>query len=47
VYQAAHAYSWTRLGYTYNWRNPDREIGLSEFIILGGSTIEIRFDFPL
>ncbi|MDY6950972.1 MAG: hypothetical protein SWE60_05630 [Thermodesulfobacteriota bacterium] len=26
-------YPWTRLGYTYDWGNPNDEIGLSEFII--------------
>ncbi|NQU13505.1 MAG: hypothetical protein HQ561_05125, partial [Desulfobacteraceae bacterium] len=25
---------WTRLGYTYDWGNPDDHVGLSEFIIL-------------
>ncbi len=25
---------WTRLGYTYDWGNPDDRVGLSEFIIL-------------
>jgi hypothetical protein len=26
-------YPWTRLGYTYDWGNPDSEVGLSEFIL--------------
>ena len=26
-------YPWTRLGYTYDWGNPDSDLGLSEFII--------------
>ena len=26
--------AWTRLGYTYDWGNPDDHVGLSEFIIL-------------
>jgi len=47
MYQGAHAYPWTRLGHTYDWGNSGSEIGPSEFIILGGPTIQIRFDFPL
>ncbi len=33
-------YPWTRLGYSYDWENPGSEIGRSEFIIFGDSTIE-------
>ena len=30
-------YPWTRLGYTYDWGNPEfPHVGLSEFVILGG-----------
>jgi hypothetical protein len=47
MYQGAHAYPWTRLGDTYGWGNPGSEIGPSEFIILGGLTTLIRFDFLL
>ncbi|MBN2238846.1 MAG: hypothetical protein JW712_03655 [Dehalococcoidales bacterium] len=35
-------YPWTRLGYTYDWGNPESEIGLSEFIIKEGSTVSIE-----
>lgn len=35
-------YPWTRLGYTYDWGNPDSEIGLSEFVIREDATIEIH-----
>ncbi|MGN0822968.1 MAG: hypothetical protein ACI4NG_04275 [Candidatus Gallimonas sp.] len=35
-------YPWTRLGYTY-YRGGDKEYGLSEFLILNGSEIEIEF----
>ena len=31
---------WTRLGYTYDWGNPDSDIGLSEFVIRKGAKIE-------
>ena len=37
-----NGYPWTRLGYTYDWGNPKSEIGLSEFIIMPGSTIKIH-----
>ena len=35
-------FPWTRLGYTYDWGNPESEVGLSEFIIAKGSTVTIR-----
>ncbi len=38
IYYGDHPYPWTGLGYTYDWGNPESEIGLSEFVILGGST---------
>ena len=33
---------WTRLGYTYDWGNPNSIIGLSEFVIRSGATVEIQ-----
>lgn len=38
----ANGYPWTRLGYTYDWGNTDSEIGLSEFVIRKGATIEVH-----
>jgi len=38
----AKGYPWTRLGYTYDWGNPDSEVGLSEFVITAGSTVKIE-----
>jgi hypothetical protein len=35
-------YPWTQLGYTYDWGNPRREIGLSEFVIEKGATVEVQ-----
>ncbi|MCW5976581.1 MAG: hypothetical protein KIT09_00815 [Bryobacteraceae bacterium] len=32
---------WTRLGYTYDWGNPDSIVGLSEFVIRKGAPVEI------
>lgn len=37
-----NGYPWTRLGYTYDWGNPNSEVGLSEFVINTGATIEIE-----
>ena len=34
-------YPWTRLGYTYDWGNPVTEVGLSEFVIRRGATVEV------
>lgn len=40
-------YPWTRLGYTYDWGNPDSEVGLSEFVIDQGSIIEVNGSYSL
>ncbi len=37
------AYPWTRLGYTYDWTNDGKDYGLTEFIILPNSTIEVEW----
>jgi hypothetical protein len=37
------AYPWTRLGYTYDWADNDTDYGLSEFIILPDSEIEVEW----
>jgi hypothetical protein len=34
-------YPWTRLGYTYDWGDSSRHIGLSEFIIRPGATVKV------
>lgn len=35
-------YPWTRLGYTYDWGNSNSEVGLSEFVIKEGATVQIH-----
>ena len=35
-------YPWTRLGYTYDWGNPESEVGLSEFIVAAKSKVSIE-----
>lgn len=37
-----NGYPWTRLGYTYDWRKDGNHIGLSEFVIIKGSIVEIN-----
>jgi hypothetical protein len=37
---------WTRLGYTYDWGNPDSAVGLSEFVIKQGATVEVHSISP-
>ncbi len=37
-----NGYPWTRLGYTYDWGNPESDIGLSEFVIRAGAIVEIH-----
>ena len=39
----ASAYPWTRLGYTYDWNEDSDEYGLTEFIILPGSEVEVEW----
>ena len=40
------AYPWTRLGYTYDWADNGTEYGLSEFLIVQGSEIEVESTLP-
>ena len=37
------AYPWTRLGYTYDWAGEGTEYGLSEFLVLQGSDVDVEF----
>jgi len=39
-------YPWTRLGYTYDWGNPDTEVGASEFVIKKGAEVFIEAVTP-
>ncbi len=42
-YSEETPYPWTRLGYTYDWADNGKEYGLSEFLILAGSVIEVEW----
>jgi len=35
-------YPWTQLGYTYDWGNPETEVGLSEFVIKTNSKVKVN-----
>ena len=37
------AYPWTRLGYTYDWADNGKEYGLSEFLILKDSVVDVEW----
>jgi len=38
-YQAFPGFPWTRLGYTYNWKQGMDEVGVAEFVVKNGSKI--------
>ncbi|HHT9136399.1 MAG TPA: hypothetical protein ACFYEK_04050 [Candidatus Wunengus sp. YC60] len=42
IYSGDYPYPWTRLGYTYDWGNTSSHAGLSEFVIMGSSTVGIN-----
>ncbi len=42
-YFGEYKYPWTRLGYTFDWADNDTEYGLSEFLILNGSSVEVEY----
>ncbi|MCB2198585.1 hypothetical protein KQI63_04220 [bacterium] len=38
-------YPWTRLGYTYDWGDPEHHVGASEYIIREGALVEVSMIF--
>ena len=38
-YQGETGYPWTRLGYTYNWKSGENEVGPAEFVVKKGSKV--------
>lgn len=42
IYSGSKPFPWTRLGYTYDWGNPQSEIGLSEFVLKKRSVYEVE-----
>jgi len=42
IYDATPPFPWTALGYTYDYGNPATTVGMSEFVIRGGSTVTIK-----
>ena len=39
--QPTVGYPWTRLGYTFNWYSGGDRYGASEYVVRGGSIIEV------
>lgn len=44
--ESGPAYPWTRLGYTFDWHDLDHPIGLSEFVVMSGTTVLIEAKIP-
>ena len=42
-YEGPNARPWTRLGYTYDWGSDSDKYGLTEFIVVPGANMEVRF----
>ena len=42
-YEGADARPWTRLGYTYDWGSKGDKYGLTEFIVVPGAEMDVRF----
>jgi len=38
-YQPYPGFPWTRLGYTYNWKEGEDEVGVAEFVVKKGSKV--------
>ena len=36
-------YPWTRLGYTYDWADDGDEYGLTEFLVLAGTEVQVAY----
>jgi len=41
AYHAPMGYPWTRLGYTYNWKEGASEVGVPEFVIKKTATVKV------
>lgn len=40
-YQIPNGYPWTRLGYTYDWNPDSPEMGLSEYVVRRGASVNV------
>ena len=38
---------WTRLGYTYDWGESSNHVGLSEFVLAKGASLEVDAVTPV
>ena len=43
IYTGPDARPWTRLGYTYDWGSKGDKYGLTEFIVVPGASMDVRF----
>jgi hypothetical protein len=43
IYTGPDARPWTRLGYTYDWGSKADKYGLTEFIVVPGAEMDVRF----
>ena len=41
AYQFPKGVPWTRLGYTYNWKHGESEVGPAEFVVRKGTTVQV------
>lgn len=39
---SCYGFPWTRLGYTYDWTDDKRDVGLTEFVVAKGSTVYLE-----
>lgn len=40
-YQFPKGFPWTRLGYTYNWKPGESEVGPAEFVVRKDATVQV------
>ncbi len=45
-YDEPNPYPWTRLGYTYDWARPHDPVGMSEYVVLGETTVGVAAVVP-
>ena len=45
-YRSSEGVPWTGLGYTYDWGNPNSDIGASEYILVPSASYEIKRAVP-
>lgn len=41
AYQFPKGFLWTRLGYAYNWKHGESEVGPAEFVVRKDATVQV------